>query len=115
MEWLEYLKPVVLAMLTLLSGYIIKKMKLAGDTKETVEFIGGKVYKIYETFVKGHKVANGGKLSEEDKKSARTMLWKEVMDTAKGPVLKLAMKWGQDRVQAYAEKFITTNKREKKE
>jgi len=101
----------VSALVTLSTGLLFKwlrKLEVEKDAVDTLRVAVARVHDDYVIFLK--RAAEDGKLSEEERKEARTRAVDEALDLAKGPVLKLLVAWGKPRLEGLIARIVQGSK-----
>jgi len=96
---------------------IFQKIENA-NAKEALAALQAGVTKTYEEFVLEAKRAQGdGKLSVDERKTARDMAINHAKQIATGPIKAVLLKWGKERMEAYIAQIVAKMKakKEKKE
>lgn len=119
MDWLTIIHEAVSIItpiaITALVGYLIKKSMFDQASQEAIQAIGAGVTDTWRTYVKEIKDAReDGKLTDEEKKTARERAYKVALETAKGPGLNLLKSWAWPKVVSVIEDYVNKKKSEGK-
>ena len=117
----ETLEPHILEFIVLALGVSIAWMTRKGwlqkELGEELKLdVQGAVTSVYHEYVKAKKAANeDGKLTDDEKKEARTLALTKLKDIGSEKGMDYAKKYGVPALLGLVEKYVTANKAPKKE
>lgn len=111
-----HLLTIVITGLGLLFAWITRKGWLKKDLSESLHLdVQGAVTSVYHEYVKARKdLSEDGKLTEEEKKEARSLAIKKLGEVGKEKGLDYAKTYGIPLVLGLIEKYVTQNKNPEK-
>lgn len=113
----EAIEPHLLSGVTLVLGlvfaWIIRKGWLKKELGESLQLdVNGAVTAVYHEYVKARKSANAdGQLTEEEKKEARNLALKKLVEVGKEKGIDYAKTYGVPLILGLVEKYVSKNKK----